>query len=183
MLTFDSPGAFAAHLRRVLANLPATDKAALELAGAMIRDETKAVLGQYQTSHTGPFLPWAPLAQLTREERVAQGYPANEPLLRSGILRANIEMSADQQMAVIGVPDREVQHPYSDMPVNIGEVAVDLEFGTKHMEPRSFLGLTMFRFGEAAAALIGSVEAANLAGLAPLRWTVLPGVRLPTAAE
>lgn len=146
MLTFNSPGAFARHLRRLQATQRVADEGALKLAGGMIRDETKAMLGHYQTALTGPFAAWA-------------------PLLRSGILRDSIEMSSDDKRANIGVPDREVQYSYARHPVNIGEVAEDLESGTKYMPPLSFLGMTMFGFGEAAAALIGSVEAAWLAGL------------------
>ncbi len=146
MMTFDSPGAFARHLRRIQATQREADEAALKLAGGMIRDETKDVLGHDQAVQTGPFAAW-------------------EPLLRSDILRDGIEMSSDDKRVNIGVPDREVQHPYARHPMNIGEVAEDLEFGTKHMPPRSFLGMTMFRFGEAAGALIGSVAAAWLAGL------------------
>jgi hypothetical protein len=40
-----------------------------------------------------------------------------------------------------------------------------LEFGTQHIPPRSFLGVAAFRYGEAAAGLIGSVAAAALAGM------------------
>ena len=166
MLTFDSAAAFAAHLRRVQAALPETDRVALRFAGGMIREETQAVLGGYQTTNTGPFAAWESLSPVTMEEREEQGYPADEPLRRSLILHDNIEMSSDEHEAVIGVPDRIVQHPYADAPVNVGDVAIDLEFGTRFMPPRSFLGMTMFRFGEAAAALIGSIEAAALAGMA-----------------
>ncbi len=146
MMTFDSPGAFARHLRRIQAMQREADEGALKLAGGMIRDEIKGVLWHDQTVQTGPFAVWG-------------------SLLRPGMLRDSIDMSSDDKRANIGVLDREVQNPHVKQPVNIGEVAEDLEFGSKHMPPRWFLGMTMFRFGEAAAALIGSVAAAWLAGL------------------
>jgi hypothetical protein len=165
MMEFPSPGAFAAHLRRVQATMPAAETAGLKMGAELIRDEAQASLGHYQIANTGPFEAWAPLALATVEEREEQGYPPDDPLERSRTLHDNIEMSVGVRGARVGVPDRMVQLPYKRHEDNIGEIAEALEFGTQHIPPRSFLGLAAFRYGGAAAGLIGSVAAAALAGM------------------
>lgn len=55
MQTFDNPGAFAAHLERILAGLPEAEEAALRAAGGFLLDAARAaaeregcgVLGQW----------------------------------------------------------------------------------------------------------------------------------------
>lgn len=165
MIDFKSPGAFAAHLRRVQAAMPAAERAGLKLGAELIQEEARASLGHYQTSNTGPVEPWEPLAEDTVKERTKQGYPPNDPLERSRTLHDNIEISVGPRKAEIGVPDRLVQLPYKKHADNIGEIALDLEMGTQHMPPRSFLGLAALRFGGAAAGLIASTVAAALAGM------------------
>ena len=165
MMEFKSPGAFAAHLKRVRATIPAAEKAGLSLGAELIRDEARAVLGHYQTGNTGPFQAWQSLAAETMEERSEQGYSPDDPLKRSGTLGRNIEMSVGEREARVGVPDRMVQLPYEKHEDNIGEIAADLEVGTYRAPPRSFLGVAAFRYGAAAANLIGSTVAAALAGM------------------
>jgi len=150
MMTFDRPAAFARHLRLIQMGLAGAERQGLEAGITLIQREAQHVLGEYQRSDTGPFVPWAELAQLTKEEREEQGYPENDPLLREGILHDNIEHSVGDREAATGVPDREVQHPYQDAPVNIGVVAEVLENGNERVPPRSFLGVAGFRKVEAA---------------------------------
>lgn len=169
MMEFKSPGAFAAHLQRTLPRLTEAEFAGVRAGVEMWRDEAKAVLGDYQRENTGPFEPWQELADATQEERGKQGYPENDPLRRQGLLHDNIEASAEGREGAMGVPDREVKHEYQENPVNIGEVAEALELGTRSSPPRSFLGMTAFRYGASAAALIGSMVAAALAGMTAAR--------------
>lgn len=165
MMHFNTPGAFAAHLRRVRAKLPEAESKGLAAGAEIIKREAKAVLGTYQYVDTGPFEPWEELAGRTKQERVQQGYPENEPLRRSGVLGDNIEASAEGRRAAVGVPDRLVAHPYRPKIVNIGHVALELEFGTPRIPPRAFLGLAGYRKGAEAAKLLGIWVAWALAGL------------------
>jgi hypothetical protein len=168
MMDFDSPGAFADHLLRVAARLPVAEAAAMDEGAKVIQDAAKASLGEYQGA-AGPFGEWAPLAERTREERMAQGYSEDEPLKRSALLGENIERCAEAREARVGVPDREVAHPYDSRTENIGEIAEDLEFGTVDMPPRSFLGRAAFVHGEGAAGVVLSVVAAAVSGLIPTK--------------
>jgi hypothetical protein len=81
----------------------------------------------------------------------------------------HIEMSVSGNGVTIGVPDRMVQQPAGGAPVNVADVAVGLEFGAASVPPRSVLAATMFRHGEAAAEMIGTIVGGTLAGAAPVR--------------
>jgi hypothetical protein len=164
MIEFDSPGAFAAFLSRVMTEIPIREQMAMDLAAELIQHEAKGMLGHYQ-GQAGPFAAWPELAERTKIERTEQGYSENEPLRRSGLLEAHIERSADAREARVGVPDLDVSHDYDSRTENIGEIAVDLEFGTWDIPPRSFLGAAAFKQGEGAAALVGSIMSAHIAGL------------------
>lgn len=58
-------------------------ESALELGAKAIQHEAKRVLGTY-------LFDWEQLAPATQADREHQGYPANEPLLRSGEMRDSI---------------------------------------------------------------------------------------------
>jgi len=161
-MTFDSPGAFAQHLRLIQMGLAGAERQGLEAGITLIQREAQRMLGEYQRNDTGPFVPWAELAPFTKEEREEQGYPDNDPLLREGILRDNIEHSVGDRDAATGVPDREVQHPYHDKPVNIGVVAEVLEVGNERVPPRSFLGV--------AGSARPRRPATRLPGMWPIGW-------------
>jgi hypothetical protein len=51
-----------------------------------IQERAKGKIGEYQPASHG-FDAWASPAQSTMDQRVSAGYPANNPLLRSGELR------------------------------------------------------------------------------------------------
>jgi hypothetical protein len=168
MMEFDSPGAFAEHLMRVAARLPAAEAMAMDQGAKVIQDAAKESLG-YDQGAAGPFGAWPPLAARTREERAEQGYPEDEPLKRSGLLGDNIERCAEAREARVGVPDLEVSHPYDNRTENIGEIAEDQEFGTRDIPPRSFIGRAAFVHGEGAAGVVLSVVAAAVSGLTPAK--------------
>ncbi len=96
----------------------------LEHAAQVVEDETKSSLGEYQDA-AGPFAAWAELAQSTKDDRVRQGYPENDPELRDGTLRSSYEHTVHGHEADIG----------SDDPV-----AEYQELGTDRMPARSILG-------------------------------------------
>ena len=94
-------------------------EAILEKACQMIEDEAKGAIGNYKYG-------WPQLAESTQQERVAQGYSANEPLLRTGQLRDSIgHVVVSSKEAFIGTND---------------PIAPYQEFGTSKIPPRPFLG-------------------------------------------
>jgi hypothetical protein len=71
---------------------------------------------------------WPELAASTQADRVSKGYPADEPLLRTGEMANSIQHKSE---IVFGGAEGVV---YSTDPV-----AVFQEMGTKNIPPRSFL--------------------------------------------
>jgi phage gpG-like protein len=124
MKTFGSIGEFALHIGELVVLQHEADKIALERAARMIEHRAKEKIGEYQ-EQAGPFIAWAELAESTKADRARQGYPDDEPLLRTGELRDSIE------------------HFVADGEAHIGsnnDIAVYQELGTEHIPPRSFLG-------------------------------------------
>ena len=126
---------FAAHLTALKAEMAIETHEALEHAALLVETEAKAEIGTYQGA-AGPFAAWATLAAFTQADRVAKGYPADEPLLRTGEMRDSIEHT-------IGVHEAEVG--------SNSDIAVYQELGTHGggwggpIPPRSFLGGAAFR--------------------------------------
>lgn len=131
MRSFDSFGAFADHLVRVI---PAT-KIALHEA---VKESTKMVqktaieeIGVYQEEvgtlqdNIGVFPAWAPLAESTERRKERMGYPLDAPLLARGDFRDSIEQEAVGLQGVTG----------SDM-----EIGIFFELGTEKMPPRPVFG-------------------------------------------
>lgn len=167
MREFKSAGEFVRHLKE--AKRTAHHKVTLGLrdAGRLVQEEARGFIGHYQGA-AGPFPEWPALAESTlagghdifgREHpgKVELGYaPPDNPLLREGHLRNAIELSYDAVRAVVGVPDEQAGSGAPHDPVrNIGDVAVDHEFGTKNMPARSFLGRALFVCAEEVAEIIG----------------------------
>lgn len=90
---------------------------ALEKSAQIVEEEAKRVIGTYDYG-------WPPLAESTKAERVALGFAADEPLLRTGELRGSIEHQANSFEARIGSNE---------------DKAVWQELGTSRIPPRSFL--------------------------------------------
>jgi len=117
------------------AEMVGTVAAAMLEAGEEVKVEAKKMIGHQHPAAMGPFEGWKPLAQRTRLERVALGFSANRPLLRTGEMRDSLEVRLIDAMEV------EVG---SDL-----DKALWQERGTKgpnagpsgyHIPPRSFLG-------------------------------------------
>lgn len=110
---------FAGLLMHLSHTLPAARHHALEAAGQIVEDQAKAYLGTYDARPE-----WQELADFTKEDRVAKGFPENEPLLRTGELRDSIHHVVVGNTAHVGSDD---------------DKAVWQELGTVHIPPRSFL--------------------------------------------
>ncbi|MCO4875786.1 phage virion morphogenesis protein [Paraburkholderia caribensis] len=117
-------GQFAQMLMKASEESDAHMHAALERVAEHIEKDAKERIGHYNGA-VGPFAAWAPLAPSTMQDRASKGYPADEPLLRTGELRDSIGKEVTHDEAVIG----------SD-----SDVAVAQELGTIDIPPRSFLG-------------------------------------------
>lgn len=139
---------FAAFLGERLVVMDHETNEAMKKAAMLVEHEAKSEIGIYQ-DQAGPFAGWAELAQSTKDDRVAQGYSENDPLLRSGKVRDSIGHVAKGHEAVIGSND---------------DIAVMLELGTSRMPPRSFLGGAGFRKGPEVAKILGHGAVKALVG-------------------
>jgi hypothetical protein len=122
-----------------LAFLPMLEAAAIEgghvgvrNAAEIVQTEAKALIGQENVEAGGHV--WPDLAARTITEKERLGYvgqvSATDPLLRTGELRASIQMQVEGNEAAVG----------SDDPV-----AEWQELGTSTIPARSFLGGAAFR--------------------------------------
>lgn len=116
--------------------IEARNRDALRKACDMVRDEARNLIGTYNAGD------WPQLLAATQKERVRLGYPANEPLLRSGALRDSIvsEILIEGHLGEVG----------SDDPV-----ARYMEFGTATVPARSFLLTAYLRKEQEIADLFG----------------------------
>ncbi len=89
-----------------------------------VEKTAKEELGNYQPAY-GPFNAWDSLAESTKEDRANQGYPEDEPLLRSGELRDSIEHEVMGLSAIIGTKS---------------QIGFWQEVGTDKIPPRPFMG-------------------------------------------
>lgn len=118
MKTF-TPVGFAIFLGEMIIEVPHANHEALEGAAVIVETEAKRVIGTYDYN-------WPELADSTKADRVHQGFPENEPLLRTGEMRDSIEHVSDSREANVG---------------SNNDKAVWQELGTSRgIPPRSFLG-------------------------------------------
>jgi hypothetical protein len=107
--------------------------AGLERAATIIEREAKREIGHYQRA-AGPFIGWKPLAARTVKEKTALGYaPPDNPLKRTGGLRAGIKHEV-RDIVPGAVMEAEVGAD--------GVVAVAQSLGapSKNLPARDFLG-------------------------------------------
>jgi phage gpG-like protein len=149
---FKTFGAFAAHLiTRQLATHEMLHLGLRHIAHK-IEETAKEEIGVYQPE-VGPFPAWPQLADATVEDRIAQGYSANEPLLREGSLRSSISHEVKGLEAVIG---------------STSDIAVYQELGTEKIPPRPFLGPAAFRNKDVIEKTVGAAAVAGIAGGRPI---------------
>ncbi len=120
----------------------------LETAAKAVEQRAKAKIGEYQ-QEAGPFVGWAELAAFTKADRVAKGFPEDEPLLRTGKMRDSIEHQVDGNEAQVG---------------SNSDIAVYQELGTAKIPPRSFLGGAAVEMMPRIIELIGESATAALVG-------------------
>lgn len=133
---------------RIAADLPLVEHSALERAAVLIENDAKASVGEYQVA-AGPFVEWARLADATKADRVAKGFPEDEPELRTGALRDSIQHQTGTHEAHVG----------SDALVMVYQ-----ELGTAKMPPRSILGGAAVRKADEVRDLVGDAVVAHIAG-------------------
>jgi phage gpG-like protein len=137
-----------ARLSEMAIAVEVEQRRALERAALVVEAEAKREIGTYQ-DETGPFAPWAELADTTKNDRVRQGFSENEPLLRTGDMRDSIDHVVEQDEAVVG---------------SNSDIAVYQELGTDRIPPRSFLGGAASRRGEEVARILGGGVVKALVG-------------------
>ena len=124
------------------------DHHSLEKAAKVVEKRAKAKLGEYQEA-APPFAGWAELADYTKEDRVRQGFPENDPLLRTGEMRDSIEHVVMDGEAQVG---------------SNSDIAVYQELGTATIPPRSFLGGAAAESVDKIIAIIGEDSVMALTG-------------------
>lgn len=150
MRKFDSIDQFVRFLET---RVPAVRKAehdGLAAAGDLVVEDARSKIGTYQ-ERAGPFAEWKELAESTLyggynaegrwfPGKVQMGYaPPDNPLLRTGALRASIEREVGHNEVVVGSHD---------------PIAPEQEFGTHNIPPRSFIGAAMFQCAHEATHLV-----------------------------
>ncbi len=145
MMTLD---AFLRHVAGLPAAVSRAERVGLREAAETIADAARAKIGEYQGA-SGPFPAWRQLAESTQEDRARKGYTPNDPLLRTGEMRASIKTAVGADSAAVG---------------SNSEIAVYQELGTKTIPPRPFLGPAGFENAEKVAHDIGARVARAVAG-------------------
>ncbi len=147
-MQFTSFGAFALHLVTLQSQQLREQEKGLEKVATAIEKTAKSELGVYQPA-AGPFSAWPALAESTKEDRSAKGFPADEPLLRTGTLRNSISHQVKGSHAAVG---------------STSEVMVAQELGTARIPPRPVLGPAAIRNKKVIQKVLGR---AVLNGLLP----------------
>jgi hypothetical protein len=112
---------FAALLERAAVEAKAGLAAPTEAVMVAVEAHAKEAIGTYRYG-------WPELAESTKANRVAAGYPADEPLLRTGTLAASVQHKAEV------TPEGAEGLVYSN-----DKVALWQELGTDRIPSRSFL--------------------------------------------
>lgn len=112
---------FAAHLVGMAAEIEHANHSALEKSARIVKKQAKDYIGTYDAKYPTP---WHPLAESTKKDRVNKGFPADQPLLRTGALRDSIEHTVSHNEATVG---------------SNSQIAAWQELGTSKFVPRPFL--------------------------------------------
>lgn len=121
---------------------------ALERVARKVEKTAKAEIGVYQDG-IGPFPKWPELAESTQAERGRLGFTPNDPLLRTGALRASISHEVHDLEAVIG---------------STSKIMAYQEFGTARIPPRPVIGPAAQRNKDAIIDLLGGAVVAGMIG-------------------
>jgi hypothetical protein len=153
MKQFSSLAAFATHLAQAAAAPVIALQHGLEDVAERVEKTAQDEIGTYQPS-VGPFRAWQELADSTKADRVAQGYTENDPLLRSGALRASYEHQVYGYEAVVG---------------SKSNIALWQEIGTSRgIPPRPVLGPAVIHNHAYIIRVLGGAAVSGLIGQASL---------------
>jgi HK97 gp10 family phage protein len=141
-MSLSSFAGLAARLAMAEADVKMATEAGLEKTCQLIEDRAKEVIGTY-------IFNWPQLAQSTQEQRVALGFSANEPLLRTGKLRDSIGHVVEGNVGYVGTND---------------PIAPYQEFGTSKIPPRPFLGGALAATEGEIPKIFGSLVSAAMRG-------------------
>jgi HK97 gp10 family phage protein len=129
---------FAGDLGLIIAGTEVFHREVMEKACMIVETEAKRVIGTYDYG-------WPSLAESTMQDRIAHGFAANEPLLRTGEMRDSIEHQVESDALVTrGVVGSN------------NEIVKYQELGTEHIPPRSFLGEAAMHKEEEVHELFGA---------------------------
>jgi HK97 gp10 family phage protein len=145
-MEFQNLAAMAAHFERLASEAGA--QKGLEKAAKLLEDRAKEAVGEYHEA-VGPVPAWAELADATKADRVAKGFPEDEPLLRTGDLRDSISHQVSGNEAWIG----------SD-----SEIAEYHETGTSRMPPRPIFGTALYGAIDEVVDAVGHAAAVQITG-------------------
>lgn len=141
---------FARHITRCANEMPRRERKALDAAGHRLEMRARSYIGHYQGEQP-PFPAWKPLSDATLHGGIApSGYrypgkvelgysPPDNPLLRTGEMRASLSHEVRRRSVILGSPD---------------QIAFWQEFGTRYMPPRSFIGRALAERAEIETKLI-----------------------------
>jgi Bacteriophage HK97-gp10, putative tail-component len=144
MREFDLASFAAFVTEELVDNVERAREEALELGAKAIAGEAKRVIGTYAYR-------WPQLAPATQADREHQGFPANEPLLRTGEMRDSIHYT-------IIKPGVEAEIG-SD-----SDIAVWQELGTATIPPRPFLSASAARLEKPIRRMIRETVGAAVEG-------------------
>jgi hypothetical protein len=152
MREFRDVGAFLSYLRNATYRNEEAGAAGIERAARLVKAEAVREIGRYQDEDLGPFLPWAELADGTKDERVREGFSENEPGLRfpPADMPNSIGYVVGTREGVVGSDSQHLEW---------------FELGTVKQRPRSVLGLAAFRTAKDAVDAMASAPVASLAGV------------------
>jgi phage gpG-like protein len=121
------------HFERLAHGFPHACHQALEIAAQFVEAEAKRAIGTYKYG-------WRQLSPATQTDRVAHGFSANEPLMRTGEMRDSIEHCSSPTEARIGSNnDKAVWH----------------ELGTSRIPPRPFLANALHQNEKVIVKIVG----------------------------
>lgn len=160
---FESVAGFILHLAQAELAVRVAAHNALDRAAQIIELDAKAQLGTYQPD-AGPFNAWPELADSTKADRSAAGFPEDEPLLRTGALRDSISREVQGDEAAVG---------------STSDIAVYQELGTPTIPPRPFLGPAAFKNKERIEAMLGQAVVHALEYGEAGNFVQLPGLTTP----
>ena len=133
---------FTRHLDRMATNMPTRISQALRHSGVRVQNLAQSYIGEYQTA-VRPFPAWRPLAEATIEDRIAKGFAADEPLLRTGELQSSIRHNVIASTMTVYSNNRKAAYQ---------------EFGTPNarnpIPPRAFIGRAMAQRGRVEALMV-----------------------------